>query len=255
MNDEEIDNIAGEYVLGTLSYEERRDFELKLQGDPSLQAVVRAWEEKLAPLSDDELQDMLSDQTRFEATSAKLWQKIDERLEKQIAGDDLLFNDNNNLFGLIAVAQMRQSRNRWRSAAIGAFALAAGFIGLQALGVTLPFMPNPAVEQRYVAILNPDGSSPGFLIRVDTGQKRLDIQRIADHAPSGKDYELWLIEPEKPPLSLNVVGREKAEQVNYLASSGQKALTFAITLEPQGGSPSGVATGPIVYSGSLLDVD
>jgi anti-sigma-K factor RskA len=32
-------------------------------------------------------------------------------------------------------------------------------------------------------------------------------------------------------------------------------LVFAISLEPKGGSPTGVATGPIVFSGPLLQSD
>ena len=32
-------------------------------------------------------------------------------------------------------------------------------------------------------------------------------------------------------------------------------LTLAISLEPKGGSPTGVATGPIVFTGSLVPAE
>ena len=34
-----------------------------------------------------------------------------------------------------------------------------------------------------------------------------------------------------------------------------QGLTLAVTLEPKGGSPTGVATGPIVFSGQLVPAD
>ena len=30
-------------------------------------------------------------------------------------------------------------------------------------------------------------------------------------------------------------------------------VTYAVTVEPPGGSPTGVATGPIVYAGKLIE--
>ena len=51
MNAEDAQNLAGEYVLGTLSAPERAAFERALSRDPALQGMVQAWEAKLAPLA------------------------------------------------------------------------------------------------------------------------------------------------------------------------------------------------------------
>lgn len=48
--DDDID--AAEYVLGTLEAEARRAFELRLQRDEPLRALVHAWERRLAPLAE-----------------------------------------------------------------------------------------------------------------------------------------------------------------------------------------------------------
>ena len=271
MDDKELEDIAGEYVLGTLSATEREEAAARLESDAYFAALVRAWEERLAPLSEDALF-----QDADIVPPSDIWDKIDERLDALhesdgpaapalLTGSEGLAEPHAPLGGADAkvrpretastIISLRQSRNRWRSMAIGAAALAAGFIGLQALGVTLPYLPKPQPEGRYVAVLNPDGASAGFLIRVDVGQKRLAIERLVGQAPSGKDYELWLIEPNEAPKSLNVVGRDKVQRVAFQPAPAGKAVQFAVTLEPEGGSPTGKATGPIVFSGQLQSAE
>ena len=252
MMDDELDHIAGEYVLGTLSLDERKDVEARLEHDRDLVQAVKRWEQRLAPLNDDEA----LTQTQIHPPDS-VWQSIAPHLGEQADVKKFLQGVGDNVFAVIALERLKQSRNRWRSAAIGAMALAASLIGLQALGISLPFMqpPSSIVEQRLVGVLNPSGSSPGFLIRVDIANKRLEVERLTKEASSGKDYELWLIEPDSAPKSLNVVGRNKVQEISYQSAVDAKGLTFAITLEPEGGSPTGKATGPIVYSGTLFNAE
>jgi anti-sigma-K factor RskA len=51
MLDEEQDTLAGEYVLGTLSAEEREHAEALLSFDPGFEAAVRQWERRLGELN------------------------------------------------------------------------------------------------------------------------------------------------------------------------------------------------------------
>lgn len=44
------ETLAGEYVLGTLSGDERAQFEASLAGNAALREAVEWWERKLAPL-------------------------------------------------------------------------------------------------------------------------------------------------------------------------------------------------------------
>lgn len=257
--EDELHHIAGEYVIGTLSAEERAKAEALIGTDARFAALVEAWERHLAPLDED--QQLTPNEVQ---PPEHLWQKIHARLDQltshqpTAAAPKLLTEANDNLDqrqSSISTDSLRRSRNRWRAAAIGAAALAAAFIGLQAGGIMLPFAPKPEPAGRFVAVLNPQGSSPGFLIRVDIGARRLAVERLANQAPDGKDYELWLIEPDAKPKSLNVVGRDKVQQVSFRSEHEGQALQFAVTLEPEGGSPSGVATGPIVFSGQLLPAE
>lgn len=246
MEKETLEEIAGEYVLGTLSYEERRAAKERLKTDANFARLVHEWEERLNPLS--ETQEPV-------AAPLGIWHKISHALDDQPVIDPIpkvteIDTPQDN------VTKLATSRNRWRAAFVGAMALAASFIGLQAAGIYLPFFPKPAAEGRFIAVLNPTGTSTGFVIRVDVGTKKLEIQRLAEKAPQGKDYELWVIEPKQSPKSLNVVGKDSVQQVGYspLTNSpqGQSPLTFAISLEPEGGSKTGQPTGPIVFSGQLI---
>ena len=46
-----LDELASEYVLGTLPGEQRAEVEQRLQHDPELRAAVDAWEQRLLPLT------------------------------------------------------------------------------------------------------------------------------------------------------------------------------------------------------------
>ena len=50
--EDDIDGLAGEYVLGSLDAAERRQVDVRLQTDASLATAIAAWERDLAPLSD-----------------------------------------------------------------------------------------------------------------------------------------------------------------------------------------------------------
>ena len=87
------------------------------------------------------------------------------------------------------------------------------------------------------------------------------IQTEAVNAPavaSDSSYELWVLPDEGPPLSLGLLPLSagfietpiSAQLATALASAGR----LAISLEPAGGSPTGIPTGPVVYVASLVAI-
>ncbi|RZL83191.1 MAG: RNA polymerase subunit sigma-70, partial [Variovorax sp.] len=48
---DDIDTLAGEYVLGTLSAAARATVEARMAGEPALREAVQAWEARLLPLT------------------------------------------------------------------------------------------------------------------------------------------------------------------------------------------------------------
>jgi len=117
--------------------------------------------------------------------------------------------------------------------------------------------PPPAIPAQYVAVLQQDGNSPAFILTVDAGSKSFTVRRVAATPEPGKSYELWLVSDKlQKPRSLGVIG-SRDFTVNpslsaYDADIVSKA-TYAVTIEPEGGAPNGVATGPIVYTGKLVE--
>ena len=77
---------------------------------------------------------------------------------------------------------------------------------------------------------------------------------VAGQPPAqGRDFELWLIQGDRAPISLGVMPHQGQaampipEDLRILVANA----TLAITDEPAGGAPGGVATGPIVAQAEM----
>jgi len=163
----------------------------------------------------------------------------------------------------------------WRWGALGASAMAASFLAIivaqlfepeilppplrpavrtQIVKVATPPPPMPA---QYVALLQSSASSPAFILTVDSGSKKFTVRKVGASQEPGKSYELWLVSDKlQRPRSLGVIGGNDFTTRAALASFDDDTMhkaTYAVTLEPEGGSPTGVATGPIVFTGKLME--
>ncbi len=234
---EESEIAAAEYVLGTLHADERTLFATALANDAEARSAVAAWERRLAPLS------VAVDEV---APPSRVWERIESGLPAPLP------------FGVIEVGApsgadssvaMRRSLQRWRAAAIAASALAAGFA---IFVVDRELIRHPMVQPSYVAVVNRGGAQPALIVRVDLSNGTVYVRPVAAEAPSGKSLELWYIEAGKPPKSMGVVSGDNAFKMPLPAGLSLEKATFAVTVEPKGGSPTGDPTGPVVYSGQLV---
>jgi anti-sigma-K factor RskA len=234
MTDEnDIDALAGEYVLGTLDAGERASVAARRLREPALEAAILAWERRLAPLSDT-----VPAVAPHENLLARILARIDGK-EAEPAG------------GATIVA-LRRSLKVWRTAAIAASAVAACFA--VAFGVR-EFQPKPK-QQNFVAVLQKDATSPAFLVTVNIEDRIMTVQPVAAKPEAGKSYELWLVQDSLgAPKSLGVIDERKVITRPTLAAYKPDVIesaTFAVSLEPEGGSPTGKPTGPVVFSGRLI---
>jgi len=173
------------------------------------------------------------------------------------------------------VIELRRSVGRWRGAAVAIAALAAAFVGLVVFREARPdLMPDPLklpvivrtveVEKevpspkpaQYVAVLQRDAASPAFLLTFDLDRRTLTVRTVGAEPQTGKSYELWLVSDKfTAPRSLGVIGHgpftQQAQLANYDPVIINRA-TYAVSVEPEGGSPTGKPTGPVLYSGKLL---
>lgn len=231
MTEEERQSQAGEYVLGTMPLDERTEFERAMRTDPELRAAVRSWEERLVPLTD------LIPEV---APPARSWSAIERALgpARAVAApiDDM-------------VVRLRRSRARWRGAAAAAMALAAGlvlFIGTGQLGEK---------GASYLAVVNRGGDLPALVVAVDTRAGLVTVRSVSAEPPADRSLELWYIAASGgAPRSLGLVDRPRRQIVlPAVARSGDFAgATLAVSVEPPGGSKTGAPTGPVIYSGKLI---
>jgi anti-sigma-K factor RskA len=171
----------------------------------------------------------------------------------------------------VVLLSRRVSRWRRMTVLMGAIAaLLAIYVGLNQFAPgLLPFGPRtaPLVAQsqgtaqplgnRLVAVLQQEPTSPAFLLTVDPKSRTMVVRRVSATAEQGRSYELWLIAgSSSAPRSLGLVGAdeftERALPGNVDAATLRNA-SYAVSLEPSGGSPSGTPTGPVLFTGKIVE--
>jgi anti-sigma-K factor RskA len=223
---------AGEYVLGTLSSEERAAFEQALVDDPGLRAAVKAWEARLEPLT-NEMSSVEPDPRTWDAIRARLAERPNAAM--RTIADPRIVN-------------LERGLRRWRLAAAGATALAASLALYVAVSA-----PWRAAGPQYVAVVNRGGEVPALVVRVDTGAGIVQVRSLAAETPPDRSLELWYIGAGATPHSLGVIADPSARfAVPAALRNGSDGGSLAVSVEPKGGSPSGAPTGPVVYSGRLI---
>jgi len=169
------------------------------------------------------------------------------------------------------VVQLARRVSRWRrmTVVMGAIAaLLALYIGLAQFAPGLvPLGPRaPVVAQsqapaqlaaRLVAVLQQEPTAPAFLLAVDPQSRTMVVRRVSATPEAGRSYELWLISSQFPtPRSLGVVGNDEFTQRPIPGNfdiGTLRTASYAVSLEPAGGSPSGVPTGPVLFTGKIVE--
>jgi anti-sigma-K factor RskA len=153
---------------------------------------------------------------------------------------------------------------RWRrmTAALAAFAAVLalyvafsdfepGLIGFRGDGST--------GAARLVAVLQQEPTAPAFLLTVDPLARTLVVRRVSAMPEQGRSYELWLIARGYPtPRSLGVIGNDEFTERSIPGDfdiGTLRSASYAVSLEPAGGSPSGVPTGPVLFTGTIVDAE
>lgn len=227
------DFAAAEYALGTLDASERATLAARRLREPELDEAIRAWEAQLAPLA-EAMPEIEPPRDLLPAIAARI----------QSASPEEGMNT--------AVVGLQRSIRRWRAAAIAASILA----GLLAVGFVAREATRQSVPREYVAILQKDAASPAFEVTVNLDRQELTVRPVAARAPPGKSYELWIIDAKLgAPRSLGVIGEtSRAANLSAYDPAVVENATFAVTVEPPGGSPDGRPSGPPVFVGKLMPV-
>jgi anti-sigma-K factor RskA len=236
------DRLAAEYVLGTLRGPARRRFQALLPAHPALRDAVRGWEERLVLLASSE---------EGVAPPERVWQGVTKRLFSASTGA-----------AAEPTAQSAAARayDGWRSMAWWRTLAGAGFVASLALVVVLNQTPPPQAPVVVLLQANPEvaqaaqavfGTQAAFVASVSADGRALVLKPLATlPAPAQKALELWAVPTSGAPRSLGLVQANGATTVQRAALL-QGTAAFAVSVEPEGGSPTGAPTGPIVSLGRI----
>ena len=213
---------AGELALGVLDGEERAAALRQVLAEPAFAAEVTRWRRQLAGLISSFPDVAPPTSLAHEVTAS--------------------------------IAPRQRSAGGWRVAAIGLSAVAASLVAIIAWprhDVGLVAQPVPASV--LVAALAGQGGKP-FNAVYDPNAARVSVVGAAAWA-ADRSAELWVIAPGKPPRPLGMLTR--GERSSVAIPAGERlamatGATLAVSIEPDGGSPTGLPTGPVVASGALV---
>jgi len=168
------------------------------------------------------------------------------------------------------ISRLQRGVRLWRSMTVAMSAIAAvlaAFVAVTQLApglLPLSRQPQPAVAApppppgaRFTAVLQQEPTAPAFLLTVDPQARTFTVRTVSAPPEAGRNYELWLTSSKNPsPRSLGLVGGEpfttRPLPAGYDIDTIRTA-SYLISLEPAGGSPSGVPTGPILFRGKMVE--
>jgi anti-sigma-K factor RskA len=222
-NPELREQLAAEYVLGTMPTLVRRRFERLLGDDAELRRTVDDWHERFAPIDSAEA---------MEEPPARVWRAIERRL----AFAPTPGPEPRGWFGSLAF---------WRGATLVATALATSAIFYIA-------RQEPPARTTVVAILSDDKGEPGWVALSGAKLNEIEVAPIGKIAgDAAHAFELWAIAGGTP-SRLGLLVTDPAHPLTVQASVVPQSAVLAVSIEPPGGSPTGLPTGPVRYKGSVL---
>lgn len=228
-----IEYLASEYVLGTMVGKARRRFERLKMESYRIRRAVWEWEQRLYPITEG-----------VEAIQppATMWGKIKRRI--QPVPDE-------------KPSGVWQSLTLWRSwGALTTFATAALLI----IAFNSGQFSKLGAPENYMAVFNNSDAEPLWIISSDLSTGELSIRAVnAAAAVTDKEFELWMLPADNsPPRSLGLMpvqgGKQQYSIAPAMATVLRSAKGLAVSVEPIGGSPTGLPTGDVLYQASMIEL-
>lgn len=230
--------LAERYVLGTMTRRARRRFGQLLDSDNTVAGMVMELEERLSPLAWS-----LSPVN----PSQLVWARIARRMSlgRPSAAQPGKLIHWPALAAAMSAAFVAVSIGWWQSEMQEPEVVVETVVET----VTEPLLP-------AVGVVAGDDGKALWVARVFPDINRLDVS--VDNLPEQKDendYELWILRDDGVPVSLGLLPQSGARSLTLSATAVDalgRGSTLAVSLEPVGGSPQDVPTGPVLFTTVLL---
>ena len=245
------DRLAAEYVLGTLHGGARRRFGTWLAQDAALRRTVAEWETRLTPMAIAIAE---------KHPPASVWQRVAEGIAPRPSLPQ-------------ARASIWENLAFWRGFGLAASGLAAALVVF--VGVRPPtIVERVRVVERtvekpmrvsdganpwqpsYVATLSDKDGKTMLMIYVGRNSDELWVKYEGDNMPKDASLELWGLDINGQPKSIGLIKSSGSNMLKLPDMASKSVAAFkklAVSMEPIGGSPKDVPTGPVMYSGETYN--
>jgi anti-sigma-K factor RskA len=236
---------CAEFVLGTLDDADRSRLLAAMEEDESLQREVGFWQDRLLSL--------YKDVAPVEPT-ADVWHQVDAALDREPipASDTSPFVPPAAI--LPEAARRRKNKNARLWQRLGFWRGLSGLSMVFALLLSLLFIMRLAEppEATYVAVLQSAEKQVAWIVKIDrTGPVKIAPLSDLGPIPKGKAWELWTKGKDvSSPTSLGLLEPGPNEIPREVLPYLEEDQLFEVSLEPEGGSPTGKPTGPVLSIGA-----
>jgi anti-sigma-K factor RskA len=225
--------LVGEFALGLLDAAQHEQVARRIAAEPALRADLRFWRHRLADLDTG---------FREQAAPAGALERLERRLFASAAPR--------------ASVGWWNSLALWRSLAAGGVAVAVAAVGFN-LMQPRQLDPSEFATQLVAALQAQEGSGIEFVALYDVATGSVRLTALSGEVAPDRDLELWYIKGDDPAVSMGVVpvaGRTEIALDPEAQAKFDDGIVLALTLEQKGGSPTGVAQGPIVAVGAATPI-
>ncbi|MGO2074628.1 MAG: anti-sigma factor [Pseudoalteromonas sp.] len=222
-NQQLIDMLAAEYVLGTLKGSARKRFQRLMLSSTRVREATWVWEQHL---------NNLARSIKSVPPDNHVWDTISRRISHQAIHEPNVITPKASLWRV------------WSLIATAASIVLALII----------WQPQVSIQEASgpIALFKDETQQSLWFINVD--EKQLTVRATQQLiARNDKDYQLWMIlKGQETPISLGILPKDGIVELNkHSRFNAQSIALLAVSLEPLGGSPNGLPT-EVLYTTELV---
>jgi anti-sigma-K factor RskA len=151
------------------------------------------------------------------------------------------------------VIAMRRKVRVWQGLAAATTALAAS---LSLLLLARPEPAPPGASAPMVAMLRSETGATRLVATFDPAAGMLVVTPAGLNAAPGQAHQLWVIPAGGRPRPMGMVEPDRPMRMKVPAPMMEAVAkaTVAVSMEPAGGSPTGLPTGPVIARGRFSSI-